>query len=96
MEETVYYSNLYDIYSELLTEKQKQVFRDYYFENLTTNEIAENENVSKNAVSKQLIAVKQILENYEKVLNFLSKRNKLYKEFSKNEETLNKIKKILE
>ncbi len=38
MEEVLYYSELFDIYKDLLTEKQMATFRDYYFENLTIEE----------------------------------------------------------
>jgi predicted DNA-binding protein YlxM (UPF0122 family) len=44
MEETLYLTNLYEYYKELLTDKEKKYFEDYYYENLTMEEIAdENE-----------------------------------------------------
>ena len=30
MEDFVYYNNLFDVYSNLLTDKEKEAFRDYY------------------------------------------------------------------
>ena len=57
MEEREYIISLYDYYGDLLTEKQQQYFEEYYFENLTMDEISENDSVSKNAVSKQLIII---------------------------------------
>ena len=54
MEEFVYFNNLYDLYKELLTDRQRQYFVDYYQNNLTLSEIGENNNVSRNAVHKQL------------------------------------------
>ena len=45
---------LYDLYSNLLTEKQKNYFEDYYFMDLSLAEIAENNNVSRNAVFDQI------------------------------------------
>ena len=65
MEERVYYISLYDYYNSLLTLKQKKYFEDYYYDNLTMEEIAENDNVSKNAVSKQIILIKEKLDYYE-------------------------------
>ena len=41
---------LYDYYENLLNENQKDIFEDYYFDNLSLNEIAENNAVSKNAI----------------------------------------------
>ena len=46
MEKFVYLNNLYDCYKELLTDKQKMYFEDYYFNNLSLSEIAENYDVS--------------------------------------------------
>ena len=54
MDNRIYLINLYDYYSELLTEKQREYFEDYYFDNLTLQEISENNDVSRNAVHKQL------------------------------------------
>lgn len=68
MEERVYIILLYDYYGKLLTDKQQKYFEDYYFDNLTMDEIAENDNVSKNAVSKQLIGIKEKLNYYEDTL----------------------------
>ena len=65
MEYQIYLTELYDYYKKLLTEKQQNYFEDYYFENLTMDEIAENNNISKNAVSKTLMDIKEKLINYE-------------------------------
>ena len=54
MEERNYLIILYDFYGELLTDKQRMYFEDYYFNNLSLSEIAENLGVSRNAVHKQL------------------------------------------
>ena len=75
MEEREYYISLFDYYSKLLTQKQREYFIDYYFENLTMEEIAENDRVSKNAVSKQIISIKEKLDYYEENLNLY--KNKL-------------------
>ena len=50
MEEMIYYSELYDLYKNLLTDKQKSYFEEYYFKNLSFSEIAENYNISRNGV----------------------------------------------
>ena len=55
MEEREYLISLYEYYGKLLTNKQQQYFEDYYYDNLTMEEIADNNAVSKNAVSKTLI-----------------------------------------
>ena len=72
MEETLYLTNLYEYYKELLTDKEKKYFEDYYYENLTMEEIAGNKGVSKNAISKTLKEVKNKLNDYESKLNLKS------------------------
>ena len=68
MDKIIYLTNLFDYYGELLTDKQQAYFKDYYFNNLTLSEIAENENVSRNAIHKQIKDSENKLLNYEKVL----------------------------
>ena len=58
MEERNYLITLFEYYKSLLTLKQQEYFIDYYFDNLTMEEIAINDNVSKNAVSKQIKIIK--------------------------------------
>lgn len=45
---------LYDYYGELLSDSQKEYFMDYYFNNLSLGEIADNLKISRNAVHKQI------------------------------------------
>ena len=54
MDNQVLLSILYDYYGELLTDKQQNYFKDYYFDNLTLSEISENYNISRNAIHKSL------------------------------------------
>ena len=77
MEDFVYYGELYDLYGELLTKKQKQYFEDYYFQNLSLGEMADNYVVSRNAIFKQIHIVVDKLMEYEEKLHLLEKRQKL-------------------
>ena len=72
---------LFDYYGELLTEKQQEFFKDYYFDNLTLQEIADNNGISKNAVHKTITTINQKLEYFEEKL-------KLYEKSSKMEEII--------
>ncbi len=65
--------SLYDIYSNLLTEKQKNYFEDYYFSDLSISEIAESYNISRNGVYDQLKRVVNSLEEYEELLGLKKK-----------------------
>ena len=77
MKETIYFSNLYDYYGKLLTEKQRVYFEDYYFQNLTLQEISENYQVSRNAVHDQINKTILCLEHYEENLRLIEKENRL-------------------
>ncbi len=93
MERLVYLNNLYDLYGDLLTSKQKKYFEDYYFNNLSYGEISEKYNISRNAVFKQLKIIEEKLENFEEKLNLLYKKNKINDILNKVEDT--KIKSVL-
>lgn len=70
---------LYDYYGELLTDKQKNYFEDYYFSNLSLQEISENSNVSRNAVFNSLKEIEKKLNYYESVLKLKSKKESIMK-----------------
>jgi len=73
------YSYLFDYYGELFTDKQKEYFTDYYFNNLTLQEIADNNNVSRNAVHKNIKDILAKLDYYEEKLNLYSNKQKIEK-----------------
>ena len=77
MDKLVYLNDLFDIYSDLLTEKQRMYFKDYYFDNLSFGEIASKYNISRNAIFKQLKVIEDKLTFYEEKLKILSKKNKI-------------------
>jgi len=92
-------NSLYDIYGELLTEKQKQYFEYYYLDDYSLSEISELLKVSRNAVHTQLKNVVMHLENYEDKLGVLRTREKIAKIIEKaNREgvSVNDIKSDLE
>lgn len=97
MNKYLYLNELYDFYKELFTEKQQQYFEDYYFENLSLSEIAENNEVSRNAVFNQLKIVEKKLYEYEEKLKLKEKKEeikKLLKE-SIDDKLLEKVEDIL-
>ena len=77
MEDVVYYNELYDLYGELLTDKQRKYFEDYYFNNLSFSEMAEDYDVSRNATFKQVHIVCEKLDEYESKLKLYEKKNKI-------------------
>ena len=81
--DNIYIITLYDYYGELLTAKQKDYFENYYFDNLSLQEIADNEDVSRNAVSKTLKAICDKLNYYEDKLHLYENRKKINKLIAK-------------
>ena len=67
----------YECYGTLLTEKQCYYFEQYYFENLTLSEIAENEVISRNGVYKQIKEACSKLQEYEEKLQFVTFKKQL-------------------
>ena len=78
MEERDYLVILYDFYFELLSDKQKEYFEDYYFNNLSLSEISENTGFSRNAIHKNIKGVCDKLYFYEEKLKLYKKRNELF------------------
>ena len=81
MERQDYLVILYDFYGELLTDKQREYFEDYYFNNLSLSEISENLNISRNAIHKSLKIVGDKLQEYEDKLE-LYKKSKMLEEIA--------------
>ena len=79
MEDVVLFNELYDLYGGLLTEKQREYFEDYHFNNMSFSEMAEAYDVSRNAVFKQVHIVTDKLNEYESILHLKEKRDKLDK-----------------
>lgn len=75
----MHYVELFDYYGDLFTDKQKEYFIDYYFNNLTLQEIADNNNVSRNAVHKNIKDILNKLDYYEEKLNLYSNKKKIEK-----------------
>lgn len=72
-----YINDLYDLYSNLLTKKQKRIFELYYQYNLSLKEISIELKISRNAALDSLEASKKHLEEYESKLNLLKRINKI-------------------
>lgn len=89
MDSLLQISLLFDFYGELLTDKQKTIYRMYYDEDLSLSEIGEELQISRQAVRDQLKRTEKILKEYEEKLNLVEK-------FVIHKESVAKIKKIVE
>lgn len=68
VEQSIELIRLYDLYQDLLTDKQKEYFESYYFDNYSLQEISENNGVSRNAVHDQLKRTAKKLTDLEEAL----------------------------
>lgn len=73
MEKHIEISMLVEIYGKLLTEKQYQVISDYYNEDLSLSEIAENNNISRQGVRDIIKKGESKLFEYEEKLQIMKK-----------------------
>ena len=64
---------LVGIYGKLLTKKQYDVINDYYNNDLSLSEIAENNNISRQAVRDLIKKGESKLFEYEEKLNIMKK-----------------------
>ncbi len=77
MDKRIRLNILYDYYKELFTDKQQSYFEDYYYSNYSLGEIAEINNISRNAVYNQLKIVEDRLEELESILGLVAKKDKI-------------------
>ncbi|UWD34793.1 DNA-binding protein [Mycoplasma cottewii] len=87
IDKTVNLSNLFEIYKELLTDKQQEYFSLYINEDLSLNEIAEEFEISKTAVHDSITKTIKLLNQWESKLNLKEKQDKLISLIEKLENT---------
>ncbi|MHC5252963.1 putative DNA-binding protein [Listeria kieliensis] len=75
---------LFDFYEGLLTEKQKAYLSLYYLDDFSLGEIAEEFEVSRQAVYDNIKRTEESLENYEEKLGMLKK-------YTEREQVLRKL-----
>lgn len=88
IEEFTYHNRLLERYGKLLTETQLRIMEQYYCYNLSLAEIAENENISRTAVSDCLKKAVHKLKEFEDKLNLLKIDDALIAQINKIKETL--------
>ncbi|MCL2383788.1 MAG: putative DNA-binding protein [Oscillospiraceae bacterium] len=111
MEKNVKVSILCEIYGKLLTEKQLAILDDYYNQDLSLSEIAENSDITRQAVrdiikkgetklfefEEKLEFMKKMLKQEEKISTILSELLKIQNKFTDGEvaEVLENVKQEL-
>ena len=77
MDNREYIIALYEIYKELLNEKERNYFEYYYFEDYSMQEIADLYKVSKAYASKYLNKINDKIISYEKILKINDRNSKI-------------------
>ncbi|WP_242841666.1 YlxM family DNA-binding protein [Desulfitibacter alkalitolerans] len=72
-------ARLFDFYGTLLTEKQQLIFKLYYYDDLSLGEIAQELNISRQAVYDIIKRTENLLKNYEDNLQLWAKYQKTEK-----------------
>ena len=90
-------TNLFDIYESLLTDREKEIFKYYYYEDLSLSEIGENLNITRTGVFNTLKKVEEKLTQFEASLKLMNIKNTLKGLLDETDIGVikNKIKKII-
>ena len=105
MEKNVEISVLCQLYGKALTEKQYEVLTDYYNNDLSLSEIAENNNITRQAVrdiikkgenklyelEENISLMKKVLEEEKIVTKIISELNEIRKLANSNKEVAKRI-----
>lgn len=93
LEDNLKYSLLSEVYSELLTQKQQKLLKDFLDNNLSISELAVEYNSSRQAVNDLLKRTFKVLEGYEQKLGLLKKFESVRATINESIMLLNKDKK---
>lgn len=73
METKLEQAYLYDFYGELLNQRQRKVYEDFFFNDLSLSEIAVEEGISRQGVHDLIKRCSKALEEYEHKLHLVEK-----------------------
>ena len=73
MDQKLEQAYLYDFYGELLKERQRRIYEDFVFNDLSLGEIAQEEGISRQGVHDTVKRCTKALESYEKRLHLVQK-----------------------
>lgn len=75
LEKLVEYSELFELYGDLFSDKMKKIFSCYYISDLTLSEIAANEGISRQAVLDVIHQCEKKLTKFENSIGFAKYRH---------------------
>lgn len=73
METKLEQAYLYDFYGELLNGRQRKIYEDFFFNDLSLGEIASEEGISRQGVHDMIRRCSKTLEEYEDKLHLVEK-----------------------
>lgn len=94
LEEKVKISMLFQIYEKMLTQNQRELINDYYNNDLSLSEIAENHQITRQAVRDNIKKGEKKLFELEEKLMFMDTMVKQEKKLQQILEELSKIENV--
>jgi len=93
MEKNLQLISLYEIYNSMLTKRMREIFELYYYSDLSLREIAENKNISYQAVNDCIKKVAKQLIEYEENIKALEMKHdiEILLENSGNNKEIDKV-----
>ena len=83
---------LFDIYGELLSDTQKEMFDLYYNDDLSLSEVAENTGITRQGVRDSIKRSEEILLSYEKKLGLAARMETIHTKSVEAEKLLLRLK----
>lgn len=96
MEKFLEITYLFDFYQELLTDKQRELITQYFFEDLSLGELAEQHNISRQSIFDTIKKAQAKLIDYEAKLGLWAKYQRQQKMIVKLQELSSQAKQGLD
>lgn len=82
---------LYDFYGELLTERQRSIYEDAVYGDLSLSELADDYGISRQGVHDQIKRCNKALEEYEAKLHLVERFEKIKQYSNELSNEINKL-----
>ena len=96
MEDAVRKALMYDFYGPLLTPRQQDIYEMYYGQDMSRGEIAEQLDISRQAVWDIVKRSAVILEEYEQKLGLIARHMEQQEHLAQVESCLKKLRRLIE
>ncbi|WP_304959527.1 sigma factor-like helix-turn-helix DNA-binding protein [Ileibacterium valens] len=94
MDERLRANDLFDVYGSLLTKRQQEILTLYVLDDLSLSEIQEELQISRAAISEAIRKGIASMEQMERSIGFIAKRDAIINLFEMDESSLKKIRTI--